>query len=64
MYCLVDPHAKLEECLVFAANGARWISAEYPKATQVLDFYHAMEHSGEFAKVHFEGKLQAARRAK
>ena len=53
MYCLLDPHAKLEECLMFATNGAK-----------VLDFYHAMENLGEFAKVHFEDKLQAAWRAK
>ena len=59
---LVDPYASLEERLVFVTDGAKWISdwisAEYPKATQVLDFYHAMEHLGEFAKAHFEDNLE------
>lgn len=59
---LVDAHAHLGERLVFVTDGAKWISdwvsAEYPKATQILDFYHAMEHLGDFAKVHFEDKLK------
>lgn len=59
---LVDPYAGLDESLVFVTDGAKWIAAwissEYPKATQVLDFYHAMEHLGEFAKAHFEERLE------
>lgn len=58
---LVDPYAKQNESLIFVTDGARWISswisAEYPKATQILDFYHAMEHLGVFAKAHFEDNL-------
>ena len=59
---LVDPYAYLGGELVFVTDGAKWIrnwvSAEYPKATQVLDFYHAMAHLGEFAKTYFEDSLE------
>jgi len=52
MSLLLDDYAKLEERLVFINDGARWqwnwIDAEYPKATQILDFYHAMEHIGKY----------------
>jgi len=55
MSALLDDYAKLEECLVFINDGARWqwnwIDAEYPKATQILDFYHAMEHIGKFVSL-------------
>ena len=59
---LVDPYYEKPEQLVFVTDGASWISswinAEYPKATQILDFYHAMEHLGHFAKAHFKESLE------
>lgn len=49
---LLDTYSGLEENLVFINDGARWqwnwITAEYPKSTQILDFYHVMEHIGQF----------------
>lgn len=40
--------------LIFICDGAKWIwnwiNDTYPKATQILDFYHAKEHLCEFAK--------------
>ena len=51
----VDPYAALNERLVFVVDGAvwihRWVSEQYPHATQILDFYHAVEHLAEFARV-------------
>jgi hypothetical protein len=39
------------EKLVFLSDGAlwlaHWISEKYPEATQILDFYHALEHLAE-----------------
>jgi len=52
MSAILDDYADLNENLVFINDGAKWqwnwIDAEYPKATQILDFYHAMEHIGKF----------------
>lgn len=52
-----EKYAGLDERLVFVVDGARWIeqwiSQEYPLATQILDFYHAVEHLGEFAQTAF-----------
>lgn len=49
---ILDKYSDRAENLVFINDGARWqwnwIDAEYPKATQVLDFFHAMEHIGSF----------------
>ncbi len=57
---LIDPYAKLGNRLIFVTDGApwmrNWISAEYPKATQILDFYHAAEHLGDFAALYFTDK--------
>ncbi len=51
-HLLDDPYRKYEKRIVFIGDGARWqwawVEAEYPKATQILDFYHAMEHIGKF----------------
>jgi hypothetical protein len=59
---LVDPYADLGDRLVFVCDGARWIrhwiEAEYPDAMQILDFYHAMEHLGEFAELIIKDELQ------
>jgi len=47
-----DAYEKWKERLVFINDGARWqwnwIDATYPKATQILDFYHAMENIGKY----------------
>jgi len=49
---ILDNYSDKGKDLVFINDGAKWqwnwISAEYPKATQILDFYHAMEHIGSF----------------
>ena len=43
---------------VFIADGARWFwkwaDSTYPDAVQILDFYHAAEHLGDFAKLYFK----------
>mgnify|MGYP003488058084 CR=1 FL=1 len=49
-----DRYRDLEERLVFITDGAiwmhHWMNAEYPKATQILDFYHAVEQLSTFAE--------------
>jgi len=59
---LTDKLDDLEEGFVFIADGAswiwRWIKEAYPKATQILDFYHAVEHLSDFAKVLYKNKLE------
>ena len=41
--------------MIFVGDGARWIwkwvDQHYPFATQILDWYHALEHLHDFAKV-------------
>lgn len=52
---LLAPYAHLGGRLVFLTDGALWIKnwmdANYPKAVQILDFYHVKEHLGQFAKL-------------
>jgi len=59
---LTDLLDDLQERFVFIADGAtwiwRWVSQNYPKATQILDFYHAVEHLSDFARLHFKDKQQ------
>lgn len=47
----VDPLGRV----IFLGDGARWIwdrvSAFWPEATQILDYYHCKEHLFEFARV-------------
>lgn len=47
-----DPYKTISNQIVFIGDGAKWIwswvEAEYPKATQILDYYHAMEHIGGY----------------
>lgn len=54
---LLDPFEGRAAQMVFISDGALWIrdfvSAHYPSAVQILDFYHAKEHLGEFAKLAF-----------
>lgn len=55
---LTDLLDDLRERLVFIADGAtwiwRWITENYPNATQILDFFHGMEHISKFAKLQFK----------
>lgn len=51
---VLNPYGGIGERLVFICDGAKWIwkwiGLAYPDATQVLDWYHAMEHLNDFAK--------------
>lgn len=51
--------------LVFLSDGARWISQwvseQYPRATQILDFYHAVEYLAEFAQVSISDAAERSR---
>lgn len=44
--------------LVFVTDGALWIdhyvSRKHPDATHILDYYHAVEHLADFAKLSFK----------
>ena len=64
MSVVTDKYEHLAERLVFISDGAPWISnwinAAYPSASQILDFYHAKEHLGEFAAVYFANKALAS----
>ena len=59
---LTDYLDELGKQFVFIADGAswiwRWIKEAYPNATQILDFYHAIEHLAQFAKLYFKDKDQ------
>ena len=64
MSVLTDKYEALAERLVFISDGApwiaNWVSAAYPQATQILDYYHAKEHLGQFAVAYFADKRQAS----
>lgn len=51
---LIKRHKARGAQLVFITDGAlwmrNWIGEQYPKALQILDFYHVCEHLGEFSK--------------
>jgi hypothetical protein len=63
-----DPYNKHKERIVFIGDGARWqwswVEAEYPKATQILDFYHAMEYIGKYLSASIKGKIKLNNRMK
>jgi hypothetical protein len=50
-------YKSVEDRLVFVTDGGVWIehylARSYPKATHILDYYHAVEHLAAFSKVHF-----------
>lgn len=52
---LITDYEADERQLVFLCDGAKWqwkwIEENYPEATLILDFYHAMEHVGDCLKV-------------
>jgi len=63
-----DPYKKCAGRIVFLTDGAKWqwnwVEAEYPKAIQILDFYHAMEHLGMFIKVWLKNKEEVKKMMK
>jgi len=54
--------AKQPERLVFITDGAEWIrhylQENYPEATHILDYFHAVERLGEFAKTFFKDEAE------
>lgn len=52
------PYQALSERMVFLTDGAlwldNWIRSGFPKATQILDFFHVLERLGKLAAVFFE----------
>jgi len=65
MSVITDKYAALEENLIFINDGAKWIwnwiASAYPKATQILDYYHAVEHLGNFATLYIKDKQLRAK---
>ena len=59
---VIDAYGELKDRLVFINDGAtwirEWITDNYPLATSVLDFYHAMEYLYEFADKTFSDKTE------
>ncbi len=57
MAVLLDGYEALDERLVFLTDGApwigNWIRAEYPKATPILDVFHAKEYLSEFLQGYY-----------
>jgi hypothetical protein len=47
--------------LVFIVDGAVWIqkylTQRFPGSTHILDYFHAVEHLSDFAKVHFQNPV-------
>jgi hypothetical protein len=47
---------------IFVADGAKWIwkwvEANYPQSTQILDFYHAKQHLCQWAEAVFKDPLE------
>lgn len=54
----LEPYAHLGKRLIFINDGAlwikNWIEDTYPRAIQILDWYHAMQHLGSFAEQYFQ----------
>ena len=61
---IVGKYEGLKNNLVFINDGARWIwkyiDAEFPNSTQILDYYHAVEHLSSFGKLYFFKKKSEA----
>lgn len=57
---VLDKYECRKNRLVFINDGAiwqwNWITACYPRATQILDFYHAIEHIGSYISFVKRGK--------
>ena len=62
---LIEQHRDRGKDLVFVNDGAAWIwiwtwiTENYPEATQILDFYHAAEYLGGFARVCYDSEEQS-----
>lgn len=60
---VVDVFESRDENLVFINDGAtwieNWIQTHYPLATNILDFFHALEYLHEFAKVIYSTRTQS-----
>jgi hypothetical protein len=58
---LVDEFEPLQDRLVFITDGAKWIKnwikENYPKATVILDYYHASEYIGKWCDWTFPDKV-------
>lgn len=58
----LDAYRCLKEKLIFITDGARWIKNwlrdAYPQATQILNWYHAVEYLGAFATAYFPREPQ------
>jgi hypothetical protein len=48
--------------LVFITDGATWIqkylTKRFPNSTHILDYFHAVEHLTDFAKLHFKDSVR------
>ncbi len=59
---LLSPYNGIADRLIFICDGARWIwkwvDQAYPEAVQILDWYHAIAHLSEFAKIYFKQEQQ------
>ena len=59
---VLDVFEPLGDRLVFVNDGAtwieNWIQGNYPKATNILDFFHASEYLHDFSKVVYTQKTQ------
>ena len=57
---ILDKYEERGENLVFINDGAKWqwnwATDYYPRATQILDFYHAMEHIGSYVSLVKKGE--------
>jgi hypothetical protein len=62
MSVLTDKYEGLGKELVFINDGAKWIwnwvGAAYPKATQILDYYHAKEYLSRFSRLYWTKKTE------
>jgi len=63
---LIDVFEPLADRLVFINDGAtwieNWIQSNYPKATNILDFFHSAEYIHDFSKVIYSRKTQAPKK--
>lgn len=63
MEALIEDYTFRQEQIVFLSDGApwlkNWIEEAFPQAVSILDFYHLMEHVGDFAEAFFADKQTA-----
>lgn len=65
---VIDVFEPLVERLVFINDGAtwieNWIQSNYPRATDILDFYHSSEYLHDFSKIIYPHKVQSPEKEK